>query len=291
MKMIEYVDLTHKPFILNFKHSSSGKEWEKFHAHQGMEMLFVHEGTGQVVIDQKIHPVSSNMLILFQPYQLHRIKIDSVSSMYVRTVLNFDPYFLEPYLKPFPEFKSFFNFIWKENLPQQIYQLENNNEEITMIYERFHERLAHTSSERQKEEFVLFMISLLQSVRSITNMPFTRDTNSMNRPIHNSEKIMQWVEEHYKEEFSLTRLANDLHLSPYHVSHLFKNETGSTIMHYIIARRLREACQLLSTTDLPINYICEEIGINNTSYFSQLFKKNIGLSPKDFRGKLTKTFR
>lgn len=280
MKLIEFVDLTHKPFILNYKHQSSGEEWEKFHAHQGIEFLFIHEGTGSIVLDQKILPVTSNCLILFQPFQLHRIKINSMMKNYGRTVLNVDPHFVETYLKPFPKLIEFFHLIWKGKLQHQIFYLEKSSE-YSLLYERFNTRIVNTTLEEQKEEFLLFMISFLQLLRVDTNISFKNNIES--RTIHHSEKIMQWVEKHFREEFSLEKLAKDIHLSSYHVSHLFKDETGSSIIQYIIARRLREACQLLSTSDLPIAHICNQVGINNTSYFSQLFKKNIGMSPKDYR--------
>lgn len=128
MKLIEVVNfISRGPFILNYRHELVGSVFDKFHAHQGIELLFIHEGTGQIVIDQTIHAITPNTLVLFQPYQLHRVHMNMSSAKYVRSILNFDPLFLDNHLKPFPELRSYFRYIWKEKLPQQTF-----NQEIKM---------------------------------------------------------------------------------------------------------------------------------------------------------------
>jgi AraC-like DNA-binding protein len=94
---------------------------------------------------------------------------------------------------------------------------------------------------------------------------------------------MEWVEQHFREELSLKQLASELHLSSYHISHLFQEHTGFTITDYMTARRLKEACLLLSTTSYSIRDIGQNIGLNSDSYFIQLFKKHIGVTPKQYR--------
>ncbi|WP_254778362.1 helix-turn-helix domain-containing protein [Paenibacillus sp. cl141a] len=61
-------------------------------------------------------------------------------------------------------------------------------------------------------------------------------------------------------------MAKSLHLSPYHLSHLFKEATGISITEYIAARRIHQSIQLLATTKKPISLITEEIGLTNSSF-------------------------
>ncbi|MNC49597.1 HTH-type transcriptional activator RhaS [compost metagenome] len=129
---------------------------------------------------------------------------------------------------------------------------------------------------------MLFILSLLQIVSS-KNEALNSRVFGGGRPLRISEKIMEWMEDHYKEEFSLESLGNDLHLSSYHLSHVFTEETGTSITAYKNARRLREACHLLCTSDYAIREIAEKSGFTDISYFSQLFKKQIGISPKEYR--------
>ncbi|WP_028551575.1 AraC family transcriptional regulator [Paenibacillus sp. UNC451MF] len=291
MKLIEFVNFIGRgPFILNYRHELIGSVYDQFHSHQGIELLFIHEGSGQIVLDQKIHNITPNTLILFQPYQLHRVHMNLCAAKYLRTVLKFDPVFLDTHLKPFPELRSYFRYIWKDKLLQQIFHQEDKTE-LTFLYERFHTRLSQASQETRNEEFIIFIVSLLNYLRDTSLKANTYTQMKSVRSDHHTEKVMDWVEAHYKQKFSLDELAADLHLSPYYISHLFKETTGFSITDYVIARRLREACLMLGTTDMPINSICYEIGLDSTSYFSQLFKKNIGMSPKAFRGEVELKFK
>ena len=281
MTMIDVVNLTRKAYILNYRNESASGVF--FHAHQGIEVLFIHEGTGVIVLGQKVHPISSNTIALFQPFQLHHVHMNPKNLKYIRTVLHLDPVYLDNILKTLPELRAFFRFIWKQPMPQQIFTLKDGIGELNQLYQRFHARLKLASPETDHEEFTVFMISLLHILRSYVLPPSAEANKSPLKYDHLTEYVMDWVENRFKEKFSLDELSAALYLSPYHISHLFKEKTGISITEYIIARRLKEACLLLSTTDMPVNAICLELGLENSSYFSQMFKKHIGLTPKEFR--------
>lgn len=98
---------------------------------------------------------------------------------------------------------------------------------------------------------------------------------------------MDWIENHYTAPFRLDDLAKSLHLSPYHVSHLFKEATGVSITDYIATRRIHRSIQLLTATKRPISLIAEEIGLSNSSYFCKLFKSRTGVTPHQYRKRWT----
>ncbi|MFC5649593.1 helix-turn-helix transcriptional regulator [Paenibacillus solisilvae] len=91
------------------------------------------------------------------------------------------------------------------------------------------------------------------------------------------------MEDHYRTPFSLEDLSSHLHLSPYHISHLFKQITGITLSDYLIQRRVKEACLLLANTTKSIQEIASEVGGLSPSYFCQMFKKTKGVSPEKYR--------
>lgn len=86
---------------------------------------------------------------------------------------------------------------------------------------------------------------------------------------------------------SVKRVANEIGLSPDHLTRLFKKETGMNIITYINKKRIDTSLELLKTTDLSIAEIGDLIGLNNTSYFYTLFKKETGMSPKQYRNSLS----
>ncbi len=108
-------------------------------------------------------------------------------------------------------------------------------------------------------------------------------THGEYRSSNYTEKIMQWIEEHYMEPFDLERLSSELHLSKSYVSRIFKRETGSSLAEYLTILRMKHACQLLQMSDDPIEMISESVGLGSVSYFIQLFKKMIGTTPHQFR--------
>jgi YesN/AraC family two-component response regulator len=64
---------------------------------------------------------------------------------------------------------------------------------------------------------------------------------------------------------------------------VFKRDTGITLTEYITRERMQRACRLLSTTNLQIQTVALHCGIMDVQYFSKLFKKHIGKTPKEYR--------
>lgn len=87
----------------------------------------------------------------------------------------------------------------------------------------------------------------------------------------------------YTKEISLKSAAEALHLSVVYLGQLFKKETELSFNQYLNLVRIKKAQHLLLHTQQTINEISEEIGYNNTNYFSKMFKKLNGITPKEFR--------
>jgi YesN/AraC family two-component response regulator len=94
---------------------------------------------------------------------------------------------------------------------------------------------------------------------------------------------LDWLEQHFMEEFQLEKLANEVHLSPSYLSNIFHKEIGSSISDYLAVRRIQEACMLLKTTSLSVLDIGQRVGLNNASYFCKFFKKYVGMTPYNFK--------
>jgi transcriptional regulator GlxA family with amidase domain len=86
-------------------------------------------------------------------------------------------------------------------------------------------------------------------------------------------------------ETALTALAHIVNLSPSHLRHLFKAETGLTPAQYLKRLRMEKAKQLLETTFLSVKVIASQVGIHNLSHFAQDFKKAHGLTPAQHRAR------
>lgn len=272
------------PFQLIHRHQSAANDdWNKYHAHQGLEFIFVHEGTGRVIINQKIYFFGPGTLMLFQPFQLHRVKAEvSKNELYTRSKFLFEPSLIDKYINTFESLKPFFHYIWKGQLSPQVINLAEQKETFNKIFDLY--RLQNLSSGSiTLDDFSLFVCVFLQNLKRHWNKQDDIIPNSQIRHVHHAEEIMHWIDANFHKEFSLDALAADLHLTKFHMCHLFRKATGSSISEYLMSRRLQEACLLLSTTSLSIQKITEQLGITNTSYFCQLFKKKMGSTPLEYR--------
>ena len=95
--------------------------------------------------------------------------------------------------------------------------------------------------------------------------------------------VMQYLRLHYAEPLKVDRIAAETHLSKYYLCHLFRRQTGLTLMEYLYEHRLSVARQLLVDTDLPISAIAQNCGFGSSSHFCTLFRKREGVSPRDYR--------
>ncbi|MEK5024806.1 response regulator [Paenibacillus sp. FSL M7-1046] len=107
-----------------------------------------------------------------------------------------------------------------------------------------------------------------------------KNTSKNSRAIN---KIRSIVQEGYAQELSISRIAEEVFLTPNYISLIFKKETGETITDYITKIRMGKAKELLQTTDLKVMEISERVGYENPHYFSTVFKKTVGVHPLKYR--------
>ncbi|MRV73687.1 helix-turn-helix domain-containing protein [Duganella sp. FT92W] len=91
------------------------------------------------------------------------------------------------------------------------------------------------------------------------------------------------VEQRYKEQWQVGQYADALHISPIRLNRLCLKVAGQTAFDIAQDRLMLEACRKLTYAPSPVASICYELGFQDPAYFSRLFKKRIGLTPKQFR--------
>lgn len=100
------------------------------------------------------------------------------------------------------------------------------------------------------------------------------------------DEAVQFFHKNYHTEININEYAAAHHMSVSWFIRGFKEYTDSTPTQYILSLRISNAQILLETTDYNITEIAEIVGYENPLYFSRLFKKQVGVSPSDFRKQL-----
>lgn len=104
----------------------------------------------------------------------------------------------------------------------------------------------------------------------------------------NVREIIRFIEQHYMENLSLNTLSRTFNFNAIYINRMLKKETGFTFLETLTNKRMSEAVRLLEDTDWKLNKIAEAVGIPDQRYFSTMFKKYYGCSPRQYRQKMKK---
>lgn len=101
---------------------------------------------------------------------------------------------------------------------------------------------------------------------------------------HPTQMMIQYLAGHYADtDLLVDSIATCVHLSTVYASAIFKDETSLKLKRTITDIRMEEACALLMKTNLPIAGIAEKVGYYSANYFAKLFKKEMGMTPIEYR--------
>ncbi|MNZ89090.1 Arabinose operon regulatory protein [compost metagenome] len=96
-----------------------------------------------------------------------------------------------------------------------------------------------------------------------------------------------YIFNHIYENISLTHLAELVNMTPKYLSQLFKKEVGITLTEYIQQAKIEEVKNLITFTSYPLTKISNMLNFSDQSYFTKVFKKYVGITPKKYKSGLT----
>lgn len=112
-----------------------------------------------------------------------------------------------------------------------------------------------------------------------------REKKASNRYGDIVEEVVRYIEKNYSDdELSLNTLASQVNFSPNHLSMIFAQQTGNTLIKYLTEYRMNKAKELLRCSGKRSSEISAEVGYKDSHYFSYLFKKTQGMTPTQYRG-------
>jgi two-component system response regulator YesN len=117
---------------------------------------------------------------------------------------------------------------------------------------------------------------LIFSCRNIS----TKREESSNDAIEAAKK---YIENNYTDNITLEDVSREVNISSYYLSRIFKEGTGENFIDYLTGLRMDKAKDLLATTQYSMKEICAKVGYSDPNYFSKTFKKNVGVTPTEYR--------
>lgn len=152
--------------------------------------------------------------------------------------------------------------------------------------------LLQIENEQQNQEFasesmklcallsILITINRTRSQQVSCSPEYIARSASHTELIHNA---LLYIDQHYSDEIDLKKLAHDSSLSESYFRTIFKNVTGMPPLEYITRLRIIKALKLIQRDGMTIRQAAECVGIYDPNYFTRLFKKIMGHSPKYFK--------
>lgn len=121
-----------------------------------------------------------------------------------------------------------------------------------------------------------FLTKIQEACRNVATKKEKSSTSIVGR-------AREYIKAHYQKDISLDDVSREVNISPYYFSKLFKEETGENFIEYVTAVRMEKAKELLENTNKSMKEICLEIGYADPNYFSRSFKKNLGVTPTEYK--------
>lgn len=103
------------------------------------------------------------------------------------------------------------------------------------------------------------------------------------RRISTIKKALSYMKEHACEKIYVQDIASQVNMNGQYFCRFFKKMIGKTPIEYLTELRIKNACELLKNTDLPVMDVCLECGFNNLGNFTSAFRKYCGCTPRQYR--------
>lgn len=107
----------------------------------------------------------------------------------------------------------------------------------------------------------------------------------LSRQKQNVQEVKDYIDSHFTEKLTLDTLSERFFINKFYLSKIFKEQFGTSVNSYLLQVRVTHAKRLLRFSELSVEQIGFECGINDANYFSRMFKKIEGLSPGEYRKK------
>lgn len=138
------------------------------------------------------------------------------------------------------------------------------------------------SAQMYYESKVIEIVSLIiEKTKNTTSFPSHK--NICNIDMNNIKSVASYIDDHFSQNISMDLLSKIACMGTTKLKYTFKNIFNCTITEYTQNRRLSQAENLLSTTDLSIKQIANAVGYSHCGYFSNIFHKSTGLLPTEYR--------
>lgn len=245
---------------------SNTYSWEE-HTNDDIELTYVKQGVFHGFVDEQEYSAANGCLYFVQPGQKHWEEVATEKLDYI--CLRF---------KLWDTNNNSVGFInVAPQKPPCLLVPGKTNQILTQMLK------ISWYNDNPEEIFVPLIQKIIEQIEDEYKNRTQKEQQNIADYRNRIEPALLLIDSNLSKSFSISELAEVCYISPHHFSHLFKKVMGLPPLKYTNKKRIDVAKKMLTDKSLKIHVIATSLGFEDQFYFSRLFKKFTGLSPKDFR--------
>ncbi|MFH1760005.1 MAG: PocR ligand-binding domain-containing protein [bacterium] len=159
-------------------------------------------------------------------------------------------------------------------LSRAVSNIEGSQDDVFSINREYTEKISRSEN---LEEICLLVAQIMEK---FLNLSQTIQTKTRNRSF---QMAINYIQNNLNEKLTLKSVARQAGIGPFRLAHLFREILNTTYVEYLNSFRVEAARKLLATSDLSATEIAYKVGFSDQSYFTKIFKKMAGITPKKFQ--------
>ncbi len=248
------------------------------HAHDYFEFYFFMNGSVTLYVNNSSHNLSRGDLLIIPPHVPHRLEIKDMSQSYERFIF----WISMDFYKSLCAEGEAYSHLFKKAIDRKSYVCHFDELRFASIQNSIFKLIEELHGDRYASK-VFSSLYVRELILSVTRQVFESENPiNLSTDVKLYDNILKYIDSHIDEELSLQLLSDTFYVNKYYVAHLFKDNLGLSLHQYITKKRLElSAGAILSGTDIVKAFLL--VGFKDYSAFFRAFKKEYGMSPKEFR--------
>lgn len=248
------------------------------HSHDYYEFYFFLEGNVSIVIEDVAYPLRYGDMVLIPPQTAHYRIIHDTNRPYRRFVF----WISRDYLARLMQEAPVYGYLMQKVQTTKQYLFSNDVITFHAIEFQIFTLIEETKVERfgREARIPLCINALLLQLNRIV---YEREHPKTAKEQQNlCQSVIYYIEEHLEEELSLEHLEEQFFVSKYHIAHTFKHQMGLSVHQYILKKRMQASREAILGGE-SIGTVYLKYGFKDYSSFYRAFKKEYGVSPREYR--------
>jgi AraC-like DNA-binding protein len=276
MKRNDYYQKMVSPIFARHTDSpfSSNKD---FHYHDNYEIFLFLNGKAEAFVEQSRYTLVPGNLLIFNNQEIHKSS-NLNTSTYERITIHFHPAFVQP----FPGCTTNLLECFENHLPG----LHNITLLDSIQMKEYHSLAVKLIKLLNSDMYGKDVLTLtcLAELLLLTNDAFSHAKETFSEPFLGGvlTDVLSYIDNNLHSPLSLECIAQHLSVNKYYLSHQFKKQTGSSLYHFILIKKMALAKKLL-TEGYSVLDVCESTGFNDYNNFIRTFKNYTGSSPGQYK--------